>query len=62
MIVFNSNIILLIMIVVVRSIYSFVLYYMDGDVSNMNFKLVILLFLGLIVVILESMRVVIFVG
>jgi len=44
----------------VRSIFTFVGYYIRGDVSSENFKLVIILFLTLIVLILSSYRILIF--
>jgi len=53
-ILYNSNIILLIIIFVVSSIFVFVGYYMRDDVSNENFKLLKILFLGLIILILIS--------
>lgn len=59
-IVISSNYLVIIIIVVVRSIFTFVGYYMGGDVSNENFKLVILIFLILIVLILSSFGVLIF--
>lgn len=60
-IIFNTNIIIVIMIFVVMSIFTFVRYYIRGDVSNENFKLLKVLFLGLIVLMLVSYRVVIFI-
>lgn len=60
--VISSNYLVLIMIIVVRSIFTFVGYYMGGDVSNENFKLVILIFLMLIVLMLSSFGVLIFLG
>lgn len=59
-IVISNNYLMLIMIIVVRSIFTFVGYYMGGDVSNENFKLVILIFLILIVLMLSSFGVLIF--
>jgi len=56
----SSNYLTLIIIMVVRSIFTFVGYYMGGDVSNENFKLVILIFLMLIVLMLSSFGVLIF--
>jgi len=58
---FNGNIIILIIIVVVTSIFTFVIYYMRGDVSSENFKLLKLLFLGLIIFMLSSFGLLIFV-
>lgn len=58
--VISSNYLMLIMIIVVRSIFTFVGYYMGRDVSNENFKLVILIFLILIVLMLSSFGVIIF--
>jgi len=60
-IMFNANIIIIIIIFVVVSIFTFVRYYMRGDVSNENFKLLKVLFLGLMVLMLVSYRVVIFI-
>jgi len=59
-IVISSNYLVLIMIIVVRSIFTFVGYYMGRDVSSENFKLVILIFLILIVLMLSSFGVLIF--
>jgi len=61
-IIFNTNIIIIIMIFVVVSIFTFVVYYIRGDVSNENFKLLKVLFLGLIVLMLVSYGIIIFVG
>jgi len=58
----NVNIILLIMIFVVRSIFTFVSYYMRDDVSSENFKLLKLVFLALMIFILSSFGLVIFIG
>lgn len=58
--VISNNYLILIMIIVVRSIFTFVRYYMGGDVSNENFKLVMLIFLILIVLMLSSFGVLIF--
>jgi len=58
---YNSNMILLMIIFVVSSIFVFVGYYMRGDVSNENFKLLKVTFLGLMVLILISYGVVMFV-
>jgi len=60
-IVFNSNIIVLIMMFVVISIFIFVGYYIGIDISNENFKLLKVTFLRLIVIILVSFGIVIFV-
>jgi len=62
MIIINGNILLLIILMVVSSIFGFVRYYIEGDVSNGNFKLLKLLFLRLMVLILTSFRVLIFLG
>jgi len=59
--IFNANMIVIIIILVVVSIFTFVRYYIGGDVSNENFKLLKVLFLRLIVLILVSYRVVIFI-
>lgn len=59
---YNINILLMMIIFVVRSIFCFVRYYIDADVSNRNFKLLKLLFLGLIIFMLSSTRLVIFIG
>lgn len=56
----SSNPLMLIIVIVVRSIFVFVRYYMRGDVSNDNFKLVMLLFLILMVLILSSCNILIF--
>jgi len=61
-IIFNANIIIIIIIFVVISIFTFVRYYMGGDVSSENFKLLKVLFLRLMVLMLISYRVVIFIG
>jgi len=61
-IIFNANIIVMMMIFVVVSIFTFVRYYIGGDVSSENFKLLKVLFLRLIVLMLVSYRVVIFIG
>jgi len=50
------------MIFVVSSIFTFVGYYMGSDVSSENFKLLKVLFLGLIIFMLTSFGVVIFIG
>lgn len=60
-ITFNTNIIIIIIIFVVVSVFTFVRYYIEGDVSSENFKLLKVLFLRLIVLILVSYRVVIFI-
>lgn len=60
-ILYNNNIILLIILVVVSSIFTFVGYYIGRDVSSGNFSLLKILFLGLMVLILISFRVLIFV-
>lgn len=60
--IFNINIILLMILVVVTSIFTFVMYYIDGDVSVDNFKLLKVLFLSLMVFMLVSFGVVIFIG
>lgn len=56
----NSNILVLIILIVVMSIFCFTVYYIDGDVSNDNFKVVILMFLILMVLILSSYGILIF--
>lgn len=61
-IIFNTNMIIMMIIFVVISIFTFVRYYMRGDVSSENFKLLKVLFLGLIVLMLVSYRVFIFIG
>jgi len=61
-IIFNTNIIIMMIIFVVVSIFIFVRYYIRGDVSSENFKLLKVLFLRLIVLILLSYRVVMFIG
>lgn len=61
-IIFNANIIIIMIIFVVVSIFIFVRYYIGGDVSSENFKLLKVLFLRLIVLILLSYRVVMFIG
>lgn len=58
----NLNIIVLIMLFVVGSIFIFVLYYIGGDVRNENFKLLKMIFLALIVFMLSSFGLVMFVG
>jgi len=60
-IIFNTNIIIIMMIFVVVSIFTFVGYYIGGDVSSENFKLLKVLFLRLMVLMLLSYRVVIFI-
>jgi NADH:ubiquinone oxidoreductase subunit 5 (subunit L)/multisubunit Na+/H+ antiporter MnhA subunit len=59
-ILFGQNRIKIIIIVVVSSIFCFVVYYIVGDVSVDNFKLVKLLFLSLMVLMLSSIGIVIF--
>lgn len=58
---FVSNILMIIIMFVVGSIFIFVQYYMDSDVSNENFKLVIIMFLLLMILILSSYNILIFV-
>lgn len=48
------------MIFVVWSIFNFVSYYIGMDVSEGNFKLVIIMFLALIVLMLKSFRILMF--
>jgi len=60
-ILYNSNIILLIIIFVVYSIFVFVGYYMRDDTSSENFKRLKIIFLGLIILILISYGMVMFV-
>jgi len=59
--IFNTNIIIIIIIFVVASIFTFVRYYIGGDVSSESFKLLKVLFLRLMVLMLVSYRVVIFI-
>jgi len=61
-IVINGNMLYLMILIVVSSIFNFVRYYIDGDVSNNSFKLLKLLFLRLMVLILTSFRILIFLG
>jgi len=61
-IVYNVNMIVIIIVFVVSSIFTFVGYYIGGDVSNENFKLLKVLFLGLMIFMLTSFGVVIFIG
>merc|ERR1712176_46404 len=58
---FNTNMIMIMIIFVVVSIFTFTGYYIGGDVSSENFKLLKALFLRLIVLMLLSYRVVIFI-
>lgn len=58
----NVNIILLMILFVVGSIFTFVLYYIRDDVRSENFKLLKLMFLALIVFMLSSFGLVIFIG
>jgi len=60
-IIFNTNMIIIMMIFVVVSIFTFVGYYIRGDVSSENFKLLKVLFLRLMVLMLVSYRVVMFI-
>jgi len=59
---FNVNMIVMMITFVVSSIFIFIGYYIRGDVSNENFKVLKVLFLGLMVLILVSYRMVIFIG
>lgn len=59
--IFNTNIIMIMMIFVVTSIFTFVRYYIGRDISSENFKLLKVLFLRLMVLMLMSYRVVIFI-
>jgi len=59
---FNGNGIILIILMVVVSIFTFVRYYIGRDVSIDNFKLLKILFLGLIIFMLNSYGLVIFIG
>lgn len=59
-ILLRQNGIKIIIVIVVGSIFCFVAYYIMGDVSVDNFKLVKLVFLGLMVLILSSFGIVIF--
>jgi len=61
-IVYNANMIIIMIVFVVSSIFMFVRYYIGGDVSSENFKLLKVLFLGLMIFILTSFGVVIFIG
>merc|ERR1712157_630367 len=61
-IIFNINIIIIMIIFVVVSIFTFVRYYIGGDVSSENFKLLKVLFLRLIVLMLLSYGIVMFIG
>lgn len=61
-IIYNGNMILTIMLFVVSSIFTFVGYYIRGDVASDNFKLLKVLFLRLIIFMLTSFGVVIFIG
>jgi len=58
----NCSRIVLMMILVVASIFTFVSYYIVDDVSNENFKLLKILFLILMIVALTGYGVVIFIG
>lgn len=58
----GHNSILLMMMVVVTSIFTFVLYYIRGDVSSENFKTLKLLFLRLIIFMLCSFGLFMFIG
>lgn len=58
----NVNIILLMMLFVVGSIFTFVLYYIGSDVGSENFKLLKIIFLALMIFILSSFGLVIFIG
>jgi len=58
----NNNIIELMIVIVVASIFSFVSYYIIGDVSNDSFKLLKVMFLRLIIVMLNSFRLMMFIG
>jgi NADH:ubiquinone oxidoreductase subunit 5 (subunit L)/multisubunit Na+/H+ antiporter MnhA subunit len=59
-IIINGNMLLLMILIVVSSIFEFVRYYIESDVSNGNFKLLKLLFLRLIVLILTSFGILMF--
>lgn len=61
-ILFSRNIILLMILFVVCSIFLFVRYYIRRDVSSENFKLLKVLFLMLMIFILSSFGIVIFIG
>jgi len=58
----NMNIIIIMMVFVVRSIFTFVVYYMGDDVGSDNFKLLKILFLALIILMLSSFGLLMFVG
>lgn len=59
---FNLNGIMLMILMVVASIFNFVKYYIRDDVSSENFKLLKLMFVGLIILILTSYKMVMFIG
>jgi hypothetical protein len=59
-ILFRQNRIKIMIIIVVSSIFCFVIYYIVDDVSVDNFKLVKLLFLSLMVLMLSSIGIIIF--
>lgn len=56
----NVNPIVMMIMVVVISIIAFVRYYIAGDVSMMSFQFLIVVFLGFMVLILSSSRMLIF--
>lgn len=58
--VINANPLTMMIALVVTSIMTFVIYYMVGDVSMMSFQLLVLMFLGFIVLMLTSSRILIF--
>lgn len=60
MIMVNINRIKIMIIIVVRSIFIFVRYYIISDVSVDNFKIIKLTFLGLMVLILSSINILMF--
>lgn len=59
---FSGNALLLMIMVVVTSIMVFVSYYIGDDVSFSSFQLLKLLFVGLIIIILESSGLLMFFG
>jgi NADH:ubiquinone oxidoreductase subunit 5 (subunit L)/multisubunit Na+/H+ antiporter MnhA subunit len=61
-IIFNVNVIVIMILFVVSSIFTFVVYYMGNDVSSEGFKLLKVLFLGLMVLILVTYGVIMFIG
>lgn len=58
----NSNMILIMIIFVVGSIFTFVLYYIRDDVGSEGFKLLKVIFLALMIFMLSSFGLLMFVG